>query len=59
VSLRRLLTSVTTTIYLGPGQIDRLRALSDRTRVPMAVYIRDGIDLILLREAGEKSQAAE
>lgn len=36
-----------TTVYLLPEQVDRLRALSDRTHVPVAEYIRQGIDLIL------------
>jgi len=35
------------TIYLDVEQIERLRKLSAKTRVPQAVYIRDGLDLVL------------
>ena len=38
-----------TTIYLDVEQIERLRKLSAKTRVPQAVYIREGIDLALKR----------
>jgi Ribbon-helix-helix domain len=38
---------VSTTIYITPEQADRLRLLHDRTKVPIAVYIREGIDLVL------------
>ena len=40
-------------LYITPEQRDRLEALSARTRVPMAVYIRDGIDLILRKHFGK------
>ena len=35
------------TIYLDPDQMERMKLLSDRTHVPMAVYIRKGIDFVL------------
>lgn len=35
------------TVYLTRSQDERLRALHAMTRVPMSVYIRDGIDMIL------------
>lgn len=38
---------VSTTIYITPEQHEKLRLLHKRTRVPVAVYIRDGINLIL------------
>jgi hypothetical protein len=38
---------VSTTIYITPEQADRLRLLHDRTKVPIAVYIREGIDMVL------------
>lgn len=38
---------LSTTIYITPEQHDRLRLLHDRTKVPIAVYIREGIDLML------------
>ena len=34
-------------IYLDVEQIERLKKLSAKTRVPQSVYIREGIDLIL------------
>ena len=38
---------VSTTIYITPGQAERLKELHERTKVPVAVYIREGIDLVL------------
>ncbi|CAN5213477.1 hypothetical protein BH09MYX1_BH09MYX1_49930 [soil metagenome] len=38
---------ISTTIYVTPEQSDKLKLLHDRTKVPVAVYIREGIDLIL------------
>jgi hypothetical protein len=38
---------VSTTIYITPEQAERLRLLHDRTKVPISVYIREGIDLVL------------
>jgi predicted DNA-binding protein len=38
---------VSTTIYITPEQADRLKVLHERTKVPIAVYIREGIDLML------------
>jgi hypothetical protein len=38
---------VSTTIYITPEQAERLKMLHDRTKVPIAVYIREGIDLVL------------
>jgi predicted DNA-binding protein len=43
---------VTTTIYITPEQNDQLKALNERTKVPIAEYIRQGIDLVL-----QKNQA--
>jgi hypothetical protein len=43
---------ITTTIYITPEQNDLLKALHERTRVPIAEFIRQGIDLIL-----EKNQS--
>ncbi len=40
---------VSTTIYITPEQNERLRVLHERTKVPVAVYIREGIDLVLDR----------
>ena len=38
---------ISTTIYVTPEQADKLRLLHERTKVPVAVYIREGIDLVL------------
>jgi hypothetical protein len=38
---------VSTTIYITPEQADRLKLLHDRTKVPVAVFIREGIDMML------------
>lgn len=40
---------ISTTIYITPEQADRLKLLHERTKVPVAVYIREGIDLVLER----------
>ena len=36
-----------TTIYITPEQNEQLKVLHERTKVPVAVYIREGIDLVL------------
>lgn len=38
---------ISTTIYVTPEQNEQLKVLHDRTKVPTAVYIREGIDLVL------------
>ena len=38
---------VSTTIYITPEQAEQLKLLHERTKVPIAVYIREGIDLVL------------
>lgn len=38
---------ISTTIYITPEQSERLHLLHARTKVPVAVYIREGIDLVL------------
>lgn len=42
---------ISTTIYVTPDQSDRLKQLHARTKVPVAVYIREGIDLVLKQYA--------
>ena len=42
---------VSTTIYITPEQSEKLKLLHQRTNVPVAVYIREGIDLVLKRHA--------
>jgi predicted DNA-binding protein len=38
---------VSTTVYITPEQNVQLKKLHERTKVPVAEYIRQGIDLIL------------
>ena len=38
---------ISTTIYITPEQNERLKLLHERTKVPIAVYIREGIDMVL------------
>ncbi len=38
---------VSSTVYLTTEQSERLKLLSERTKVPASVYIREGIDLVL------------
>jgi hypothetical protein len=41
---------ISTTIYITPEQSERLKQLHHKTKVPVAEFIRQGIDLILERE---------
>lgn len=38
-----------TTVYLEADQVEKLRLLSERTKVPVAEYVRQGIELALAR----------
>ncbi len=38
---------ISTTVYITPEQDLQLKALTHRTKVPVAEYIRQGIDLVL------------
>lgn len=38
---------VSTTVYITEEQQKLLKQLSERTKVPIAVYIREGIELVL------------
>jgi hypothetical protein len=40
---------ISTTVYITPEQSERLKLLHARTKVPVAEYIRQGIDLVLDR----------
>jgi len=40
---------ISTTIYITQDQHDALKAISEQTRVPVSVYIREGIDLVIER----------
>ena len=36
-------------VYLDIEQVERLKRLSSKTRVPQAVYIREGLDLVMTK----------
>ncbi|MFO0662241.1 MAG: ribbon-helix-helix domain-containing protein [Polyangiaceae bacterium] len=38
---------ISSTIYMTPEQSEQLKLLHERTKVPISVYIREGIDLVL------------
>ena len=38
---------ISTTLYMTVEQSERLKLLHERTKVPISVYIREGIDLVL------------
>ena len=38
---------LSTTVYITPEQDERLKKLNERTKVPVAEYIRQGIELVL------------
>ena len=45
-----------TTCYVRPDQLEKLRQLSQATGVPMAEYVRQGIEKVLERHgAGEET----
>ena len=44
---------ISTTVYITPEQMERLKLLHDRTRVPVAEYIRQGIDMVLDHYRGD------
>jgi predicted DNA-binding protein len=44
---------ISTTVYITEEQNEKLKALNDKTKVPIAEYIRQGIDLILERHKAD------
>lgn len=40
---------ISTTVYITPEQNEKLKLLSQKTRIPVASFIREGIDLVLER----------
>lgn len=38
---------ISTTIYITEDQNDKLKLLNKKTKVPVAEYIRQGIDMVL------------
>jgi len=44
---------ISTTVYITEAQNEKLKQLNQQTKVPIAEYIRQGIDLILERHKGD------
>ncbi len=42
---------VSTTVYITRSQAEKLKQLHERTKVPVAEYIRQGIDMVLKQNA--------
>ena len=40
---------ISTTVYITQDQSEKLKLLNKKTKVPVAEYIREGIDLVLER----------
>ncbi len=47
---------VSTTVYLTPEQNERLKALTAKTRVVTAEYIREGVELVLAKYEEQHEQ---
>jgi len=45
-------SKISTTVYITEEQDQKLKELSRRTKVPVAVYIREGIDVVI-RQYGD------
>ncbi len=50
---------ITTTIYITREQNEKLKALHEKTKVPIAEFIRQGIDLILERNKDQLTTQLE
>lgn len=44
---------VSTTVYITPEQERQLKLLNGHTRVPVAEYVRQGIDMVLSKYADQ------
>lgn len=44
---------ISTTVYITPDQNNLLKQLNQKTKVPIAEYIREGIDLVLEKHKQE------
>jgi predicted DNA-binding protein len=47
------------TSYYEPDAVQRLKALSEATRVPQAAYLREALDDLLKKYAGTLRKAAK
>ena len=44
---------ISTTVYITEEQNEKLKLLNEKTKVPIAEFIRQGIDLILNQHRGD------
>jgi len=44
---------------LDVAQVERIKRLSDITKVPQAVYVREGLDLLLRKYEGKMDSDAQ
>lgn len=47
------------TSYYDPDAVQRLKALSEKTRIPQAAYLREALDDLLKKYAGTLRKAAK
>jgi predicted DNA-binding protein len=40
-------TKIARTIYINSEQVEALKRLSEKTKVPQAVYVREALDMVL------------
>ncbi len=40
-------TKIARTIYINTEQVDALKRLSEKTKVPQSVYVREALDMLL------------
>ena len=40
-------TKIARTIYINNDQVDALKRLSEKTKVPQSVYVREALDMLL------------
>jgi hypothetical protein len=52
------MTKILRSIYFDKKQVERLIALSSKTRIPQAVLMREGIDLVLKKHGEHKKGGA-
>jgi hypothetical protein len=52
------MTKILRSIYFDKKQVERLIALSGKTRIPQAVLMREGIDLVLKKHGEHKKRRA-
>jgi len=44
-------TKIARTIYIKSEQLDALKRLSEKTKVPQSVYVREALDMLLEKYA--------